>query len=349
MININSKFLTKRLTGLERYAVEMSHALQKMKPEVKFLAPQEKYFANEYDLENISYVGSTGNYIWEQYELPRYLKKIGSPLLINLTNTAPVFYDNQVTVIHDLAFLHNPDWYTRRAAAFFKFIVGRSAAVSKKIITVSEFSKSEIVRFLNIPGSKIEVVYSGIPESILNYYDEKSENNHGDYILTVSSIEPRKNLRNLIEAFRKLNSKNLKLLIAGTGNLEVFSAMNLDNLKHENIFMLGYVPDKMLVNLYKNAKVFVYISFYEGFGFPPAEAIACGCPTIVSNVGSMPEVCGNFAYYCNPFDTDDIKNVMYSVLSKDERIPPEKVREFREKYSWKKSAAEFLSIVRELI
>jgi glycosyltransferase involved in cell wall biosynthesis len=345
MININARFLTKRLTGLERYALEMSHALEKIDVSIKFLSPLMKYYQIKNELNTLIQIGRFNNYFWEQVELPLYLKKNGNPFLINLINTAPIIYKNQLTVIHDLAFIYNPKWYTKEAALFFKFIVERSARASKKIITVSNFSKSEIINYLNIPSDKVEVIHSGIPKFILKYAGNEYKNDYGDYILTVSSIEPRKNLNNLVEAFRKLNRSDLKLIIVGITNPTVFSKVDLGSSEYKNVLTIGYVSDEMLVNLYKNAKLFIYISLYEGFGFPPVEAISCGCPTIVSNVSSLPEVCGNIADYCDPTDIVNIKESMEFALSKKTRLSNEQVEEFRNKYDWDNSAHHLLNLI----
>ena len=137
MTYVNTRFISKKVTGLERYAVELSLALKNIDPSIFFLSPKNKSINDNIKrLEPIEF-GYFNNYLWEQIELPLFLNKKHNPLLINLANTAPILYGNQILVAHDIAFLHNPEWYSKKAAAFFKFIVGRSIQASKKIITVS--------------------------------------------------------------------------------------------------------------------------------------------------------------------------------------------------------------------
>lgn len=348
MFYVNSLFLTKRTTGLERYATELSIALKKKNQAVIFLSPKNNSYNCNIKKLNPTDVGNWGGYLWEQFELPRYLKSIGNPLLINLTNTCPVFYRNQILVIHDVAFIHNPDWYTKKAALFFNYIVKKSAKAAKRIVTVSEFSKIEIVKYLQLDSEKISVVYPGVPTGILNITTENNKNEYGDYILTVSSLEPRKNIVSLIRAFKKLKKPDLKLLIVGDKNNLVFKDMEINLMKEENIIFLGYVNDKILVNLYKNTRLFVYLSLYEGFGFPPVEAISLGCPVLISNRSSLPEICGDFAEMVDPLSIDEIVKKIDLMLSNNYSRRIINVEDFRKKYNWFESAEKFLKIINEL-
>lgn len=346
MIYINARFLTKRITGVERYATEISLALKKIDSEIILLSPNRVLKETYIEKFNIKKVGFLNNYFWEQFELPLFLGKNKNPLLINLTNTAPVIYKNQITVIHDLAFIHNPGWYTKKAALFFKWIVKRSALSSKHIITVSNFSKREIVKYLNISSEKISVIPEAVPSCIVDLSRLDFPNNWGNYILAVSTLEPRKNLVNLIKAFLKLNLDGYKLLIVGAQNKIVFKEPELGRLKlNDNIVFLGYVDDPTLVGLYKNAKLFTYISYYEGFGIPPLEALVCGCPVLASNSSSIPEVCGEYAKYCNPYDVDDIANKIKELTNTPYSIKTEETQELLTKYNWEKCAESFLNVV----
>lgn len=346
MIYVNSRFITKKVTGLERYAAELSLALKKIDPSILFVSPKNKSITDNIKRLAPFEFGYFNNYLWEQIELPLFLYRNNKPLLVNLVNTAPLFYDNQILVVHDIAFLHNPDWYTKKAATFFKFIVGKSIQASKKIVTVSNFSKNEMIKYLNIPSEKIEVIYPGIPSSILKYADNNFENELGDYILSVSSIEPRKNIKSLIEAFVKLGRKDIKLIIVGRENPQVFNSVELHVNQHKNIIFLGYVTDEVLAKLYKNARLFAYLSLYEGFGFPPVEAIACGCPVLVSDRSSLPEICGDYAEYCNPENINEINGKLESLLSMERKLNSTKIIEFRKQYDWQKTASKLLEIIR---
>ncbi|MCX6170065.1 MAG: glycosyltransferase family 1 protein [Ignavibacteriales bacterium] len=348
MICINARFLTRTITGIERYATEISYALKKIDSDILLLCPAN--LSNpQLEKELIpKRIGIFRDHLWEQISLPLYLIKNKKPFLINLTNTAPIFYKNQVLVIHDLAFLHQPNWYTRKAAISFRLFVSKSANASKAIITMSNFTKQEIIKYLNVPAEKITVIPSAIPSFVKKYYNNEYENKYGEYILTVSSIEPRKNITNLVEAFIKLDRPNLKLLIVGKIHPRVFRKVRLDFTKNKNILMLGYVSDQELVGLYKNAKLFAYLSYYEGFGFPPIEAIFCGCTTIVSNTSSLPEVCGEFANYCDAYSTNDIVSKFDKILTDDVKIEEERLELFRQKFSWNNSARMMLDLINKV-
>lgn len=347
MIYVNAKFLTKTITGVERYAIEISHALKKIDPSIVFLTHQDHIKQNIDASSNIESIGLFKNYIWEQFSLPHYLRKNKNPLLINLTNTAPLFYHNQILVIHDLAFLYEPKWFTKKAASLFEFLVKQSAKTSKKIVTVSNFTKQEVIKYLKIPSEKITVIPGAIPSYIFRYAKENFENKYGDYILTVSSIEPRKNILNLVNAFVKLNHPNLKLIIVGMSNPTVFKSVNKNFTQNKNIILTGYITDKELVGLYKNAKLFAYLSYYEGFGFPPLEAISCGCPALVSNTSSLPEVCGELAGYCSPYDIEDIVSKMKLILGRSKRDSKEGIEILKQRFDWLKSAKMILDLVND--
>lgn len=353
MLIINSRFLTQKITGVQRYSVEISKQLSQIFPNTTFVSPQniiQKELANQFQPE---IYGSFSGHIWEQLELPKYLHKNKSPLTLNLGNTAPLFYRNKILVIHDLIYLRNPEWFSKKFTYQYKFLIPKIAKNALKVVTVSEFSKKEIIELLNIPEEKIEVAYNSVSDEFVSYIDKNYKNVYGDYILAVSSLDPRKNFKNLILAYNKLNLKDIRLLIVGAKNTKVFGDNELDNIinNNPNITFTGYVSDRELANLYKNAKIFVYTSLYEGFGIPPLEAMACGCPTVVSNISSIPEVCSDAAYYINPHDINNIARGIYEVLN-DEKTQQElklKGLERAKVYSWSKSGKKIAQVIQNYI
>jgi len=344
MIIINSRFLTQKITGTQRFAIEISLQLKKLIPDITFIAPKSITHKDVAKKLNVKIIGTNTRHIWEQIDFPLYLKRQGNPLLINLVNTAPLLYEKQIVTIHDLAFLRHPEWFSRKFYLFYRILIPQIAKKSRKIITVSNFSKTEIIDLFNIPSEKIEVINNGVPKKFFYNPLIKKEN----IILAVSSLDPRKNFKNLILAFKKLKLKKYKLLIVGSKN-KVFSNQEIEQLINEtpNIKFTGYVSDEKLINLYQKAKVFVYPSLYEGFGLPPLEAMACGTPVVVSNVASLPEVCGDAAYYINPYDVNDIIRGIETVL-KDENLQKKLIQKGLERvklFSWEKSAEKLAEIV----
>jgi len=269
-------------------------------------------------------------------------------MLLCLGNTAPLFYKKKVVTIHDLGFLRYPQWCSKKFYYFYKFLIPRIAKNSLKIITDSKFSKKEILDIIGLNDSAIEVVYSGIAARFLNLNEGKSKNSNDNYILAVSSLAPNKNFPRVIKAFSKLYLENMKLVITGVVNKNSAGGRLLNLINNQkNVILTGYVNDDELINLYRQAKLFVYPSLYEGFGLPPLEAMACGCPCVVSKVASLPEVCGDAALYCDPYSIDDIADKISQLLV-DEKLKAKLIKrglERAKKYSWEKTAKEILKII----
>jgi glycosyltransferase involved in cell wall biosynthesis len=353
MFVLNSRFLTQNLTGVQRYAFELFKQVNKRAGNVEYVLPSqpinERYEIAE-DL-NLRTIGKYKSHIWEQLELPAHLNKMAvKPLLVNLCNTAPLFYKNQIVTVHDVAYMRG-NWHSRSFRTLYKVVIPAILKNSKHIITVSEFSKKEIMEVYKTPGDKISVVYNaGFSELDI----EKSSEGHMElkrpYILSVGSIDQRKNLKRLIKAFLGLTQADLTLYLIGAYNSNFKTDAELDALLKENssrIVFLGYRTDGELIYLYQNALCFAYPSLYEGFGLPPIEAMSNNCPVITSNVSSLPEICGNAALYCDPFSISDIMQKLEIMIGNAEvrETCILKGRENSKKYSWEISGQALMDIV----
>ena len=262
----------------------------------------------------------------------------------------PVFYAGKLLVtIHDLAHLALKDINRSILKRIYANIMFRVAAYkAKKIICVSEFTKSELLKY--IPGvdkNKISVIYNGVDEKWMNIKKEKSPHSK-PYFVYVGNIKPHKNLHRLIDAY-KMVADDIKqdLILIGrkegfiTGDNNIAEAIKG---YEKRIFFTGYVSDAMLMQYVANADVLVFPSLYEGFGLPPLEAMAAGIPLIVSNVASMPEVCRNYANYINPYKIDDIADKLknYKTVFKNSD-------NILRSYNWKDKTIEVMDLMNELI
>lgn len=335
---INGRFLTQRITGVQRFAHEIIRELDNMvnPDEYKILVPRNIIYKDlKYKNIEIEICGNLVGHLWEQIELPIYVKKNNGQLL-NLCNTAPIINPGIVT-IHDIQTRVHPEFFNKKFALWYNVMNRFNIKNSEKIITVSEFSKNEIIKYYGVSSENINVIYNGWQhmdrierdESILTKLKIKTE----EYILGVSSMNPNKNFKYIL-GLAKLHPE-YKFVIVGKKNSNVFKDGSVEELK--NLTWAGYVSDEELKSLYANAKAFVFPSFYEGFGIPPLEAIACGCKNIfVSNTSCLPEIYMDKANYLNPNMVEEIQ------FNKDKFQEVEVLN----KYDWENSAKKIKRIVK---
>lgn len=350
---VNARFLTQPITGTQRFAIELCRGLKQVRPDVVLLAPDnilQKDIAEELDVQVVGRIKK--GIVWEQVELPLLLRKRGNPLLINLCNLAPLLYRNSVVSVLDLSFHLHPEWFSWQFSGLYNFFIPRVARSARKVVTISENSKQDIVTHFHVPASRIEIVYPSVSGIFLNPPANTPANAYGDYVLAVSSIDPRKNFSGLIKAFKAGNFGETKLVIVGSEH-KVFADNDLRNLVagDPRIVFTGYLSDAELVGLYQRALAFAYPSFFEGFGIPPLEAMACGCPTLVANTTSLPEVCGDASVYVDPYDTDSIRDGLTTILN-DQALRAELTRKGYERlahFDWQQSTRKLVSLIDELV
>jgi glycosyltransferase involved in cell wall biosynthesis len=344
MIVINSRFLTQKTTGVQRFAIEICKELKKSNLEIEFVAPKNISNINVADLLEVKKIGVLTGHLWEQLTLQGYVRR-KKAVLISLCNTAPLFLANQIVTIHDLSFRLYPEWNSKIFSLMYNTMIPIIAKNSKHILTVSNTSKQELINELSISKDKISVVYNAVSAVFLEkQLLEKEENSiQEDYILTVSSFHPRKNLKRLIEAFLKISDKNLKLYIVGNFDKNfAFEELILKELDCK-IKILTNVNDLELKRIYKKAKLFVYPSLYEGFGIPIIEAMSCGLPVCVSNINVFKEVCGSNATYFDPYNIEDIRDKIILAIDK-----PKLLFNQLNKYNWQHSSSVIESLVLKL-
>ena len=231
---------------------------------------------------------------------------------------------------------------------YFKYILPFVIRNSAFILTVSQYTKNMLVSKYNISEDKIVVVPMAASKIFKRLKNFQKEN----FILYVGRFHKLKNIQGILDAFSILRDRyklDYKLILVGSGNINSFLLNRQSVIRYIEIY--ENISDFKLVELYNKASLFVFPSLYEGFGFPPLEAMACGCPVIVSNVASLPEVCGDAAYYVDPYDVESTADGMYKILT-DKALRENLIKNGLERvkqFSWEKTAREILKIIESLL
>lgn len=348
MIYVNARFLTQDLTGVQRFAQEICLALSKIRYDVIFVSPPNIIHHDIASQLNVQVVGKKSGHFWEQLELPAFLRKKKSPLLINLCNTAPIFYRNKIVTHHDIIYKRYPQSYSAKFRFVYNNLVPLMLRHSKALITVSEFSKKEISQAFDYPLNNIYVIYNAVSEQFKPA--APVSNTERPYLLAVSSPNYHKNFHGLIAAFSKMaNSQDVTLKIIGAANKN-FADVGFSTKEaaaNDNIQFLGRVSDQQLVELYSHARAFVFPSLYEGFGIPPLEAQACGCAVVSSNRASLPEVLLQSALYFEPENIPEMQQALERIIQ-DEALRQTLIAEGFEnvkRFDWMRSAAALSEIM----
>jgi len=354
MLYVNARFLTQEVTGVQRFAEQICLALSELRDDIVFLSPSGILRPEIKRKLNVKEIGTRSGHLWEQFDLPRYLKSQGSPLLLNLCSTAPVFYKNNIVTHHDVTYKRYPNSFSKKFRLVYGILVPMMLKNAKHLITVSEFSKSEINSVYNYPLTKTTVVYNAVSEDFTEgVVTEESLSDVSDekYLLAVSSPNYHKNFHGMMSAFSQLQNNNIKLKIIGKAGSAFSNQQQLsDNSTNPNIEFMGRVDDEKLIQLYQKAHAFIFPSFYEGFGIPPLEAQACGCPVIASNTASMPEVLGSSVLYFNPESLLEIKNAMEEIISNNSLRDELKIKGSNncKRFSWVESATKVNNIINNI-
>ena len=343
---INGRFLSQRMTGIQRFAYEICCALRHIGANYVILAPQnicKDYYLDRLPLEII---GGKGSHFWEQVTLPRYVHKhYNGAILLSLSGLSPLFYNCNILTIHDISYLLRPRSYSWLYCTYYRIMTPLCARRARKILTVSQFSKDELVFYLRIEPDKIQVVYNAVRKK-----DVLPQEEGHNYLLAVASYAPRKNLKRLMQAYCTMNNPDFNLYLAGGINA-VYADAELAQFKDKKgVHLLGYVQDKDLAQLYRNATAFINPSLYEGFGIPNVEAMQQDCPLIVSDIPAFKEVCSDAALYFNPLDISDMQTKIQEIMHNESLR--QKLREAGKqqaaKFSWEQSAMVIKRIVEDL-
>jgi glycosyltransferase involved in cell wall biosynthesis len=304
-ILVNARSMRKNVAGIPRYVSEVTSRLNAASV-----------------VQNT--MRGIGGHLWEQAALPIHCRK---SLLFSPANIGPVAVSNQVVTIHDIVPVDLPEFLNWKFAAWYKLVLPKLVKRVRHIIAISEFTKSRLIDAFDVSPDKISVVMNGVcprfkpasPQQILTAIHALDLPTR-KYILSLGSLEPRKNLTRVFDAWiRALPNlpEDVWLVVAGKkGNPDVFRSAGLEQLP-PRVHMTGYVEDEVLPVLISGAMAFIYMSIYEGFGLPPLEAMASGVPVVVSDKTAIPEVVGDSGLYADPFNCDDIAHQLVRIATDD--------------------------------
>ena len=364
-IGINARnILSKKMEGFGHYSLELTQRICRNHPEIDFVL----FFDREVDpkflfSENVRKVvlfPPTRHpflyVIWFEISLRRALSKYKIDLLwtpdgfCSLGSKVP-----QIATIHDLNFEHYPKDLPLLVRSYFRFFFPRFARKAQKIITVSNYSKHDIQQTYSISEDKIQVVYNAANQDFkpLNQaaiMDVRQHVSNGKpFFLFVGSLHPRKNVHRLLEAFSQCHESlgEMQLVIVGSAMWDKNFLALPEVVKHK-IHLTGHVQMNELISIVGAAYALTFIPYFEGFGIPLVEAMSCGVPIVSSNATCLPEVAGDAAIYCDPFDISSIKDALLSICTDTEKRNELSMNGLRrsKEFSWDKSAEQIAEMLK---
>ena len=276
--------------GVERVARELAQRLPALRPDrYRVIRPPAA-------------LAHRAGHAWEQAALPQLAR--GAQLILSPANLAPLASRRNVVVIHDAAALRHPEWYSPAYVRWQRALLPRIARRARLVITVSEFSRAELVELLNLPPERVAVIPNGVDERFSPAADPAAARRElipggRPYALVVGTRIARKNVAAVAAAARALGESGIDVVAAGGGRGYMREETDEDGVRR-----LGYVPERLLPSLYAGARLLLMPSLYEGFGLPCLEAMASGVPVVASNSTALPETCGGAALLVDPADAD---------------------------------------------
>ncbi len=341
LIYINTRVLQSEVTGVQRYILEL---IDRLPNKLKLVEPKW------------GHMGVTGH-AWEQLVLPRL---VSDNVLFSPSNTGPLAATRQVVTIHDVVPLDHHDWLNPRFAAWYQFLTPFLAKRVAHVITISEFNKERILSHIPMNENRITVIPNGVDTRFRPLTQTAAWKKldplqlpSRQYILCVGSLEPRKNLARLLQAWARISKnipKDIWLVLAGKhGATRVFSKSAVLDKLPSRVHSTGHVSERILPALYAGALAFAYPSLYEGFGLPPLEAMATGIPVLTGNRTSLPEVVGDAGLMVDPYDVDAIAEGLERLIEDSTLRASLRVKglERAKEFNWDVTAKKTWDLLRE--
>lgn len=353
-------------TGVEWYSFNLIQALKKIDQKNRYFLYSPDKLKNDLSSlpDNFYEIILFWKYkkFWTQIKLWWHVNCEKNKILFVPSGMIPIIpfrFFKLVTTIHDVCFFEHPEYYSKKDLLLQKIAFRLGVLFSNKIITVSEFSKQQIIKHSNCNPNKIYVTHLGYDNNVYKRINDQNlferikrkYNLPEKFILYIGRIEDKKNILNQIRAFERFNQKcpGYKFVLIGKpgyGYDSIKESIFKESL-NKNIIELGYVNKDDIVPIMNMASVFLFVSNYEGFGIPIIEAMACGVPVITSNVASMPEIAGDSALYSEPNNTMKISEDIYNIIQNKDNIREELILKGLkriEMFNWEKCAQETLNV-----
>lgn len=357
-IGIVTDSIREKLTGIGNYSKNFIENLLKVDKKNKYSFID--YERNKFNCKNLIFVKHPlkkifKTYVWHNI-LPLKTRRLQLDFIFNLSGCPHFlkFKQKEIFFVYDLSWLVAPETHPQSRVLIYKLLFAKTIKNCHKIVVISKSTKNDLIRYYKIPSNKIVVVYPSLPKISVIQKKPKIVIKK-PYILYLGTLEPRKNITLIIEALYQLKSPSLfpyQLIISGKkgwGYSGIFRLVKKLHLEKDVIFT-GYVSEAEKKYLYKNAKLFIYPSFYEGFGIPPLEAMAYGCPVITSDTSSLPEVVSNAGIMVNPYNIDELALTIKKVLN-DKKLKIDMIKKgFKQEKKFHKNPSEkILDVYKGLI
>jgi len=362
-IAFDAKRFFQNSSGLGNYSRDLVRILAAFFPENEYFLLNKKDSEKGKEIlrnQNVKFIETSKGNLSRQLKMGKDAQNTGADIFHGLSGELPLKWNQKpikkIVTIHDLIFMRFPSYYSfpDRKIHFWKF---RKAAKSADlVVAISEQTKNDVIKFLKIPAEKIRVVYQGCHQSFKENYSEeqllKIREKYSlpqKFILNVGTIEARKNLLNVVKA---LKETEIPLVVVGKKDKKYFRKIEKEIQKNAvEVFFLENVSMEELAGIYRLAAIFIYPSFFEGFGIPVIEALFSGTPVITSNVSCLPEAGGKDSVYIHPENSDDIRSKVLFLWENaaERKRRSEKGLEFVQKFSDEKIAENLINVYREVL